>query len=99
MSLHPAYSQAPMPTLSIGIIYWTSFGASRFHVSLGDIGPLAQSVVGGLIGGVTVFLGVLLAERLTRRRELEHRFDDAFWELYLHGRELADQIRRRPAWR
>ena len=45
---------------------------------LGILGIHADAVWGGLIGGVTVCVGVLLAEWFARKRELTFRFDDAF---------------------
>jgi hypothetical protein len=44
-------------------------------------GSLAPAVVGGLIGGATVFLGVWCAEYAARRREQTQRFRDEYWLL------------------
>ena len=51
-------------------------------------GSLAPAVVGGLIGGATVFAGVLFAEYLTRKRERIWRFDDERNELLVRGADI-----------
>jgi hypothetical protein len=42
---------------------------------------LAASIWGGVIGGTTVLLGVLIAEWLALKRETAHRFGDAYWDV------------------
>ena len=51
-------------------------------------GSLVPSVVGGLIGGATVFGGVLFAEYLTRKRERIWRFDDERNNLLVRGADI-----------
>jgi len=51
------------------------------HASSGSSGILSQSVSGGLIGGGTVLLGVLVAEYLAHRREQTGKFQSEFWNL------------------
>ena len=68
-----------LPLMPLGALL--SSGSLHSHGSQGGSGTLAQSVVGGLIGGGTVLLGVLCAEYVTRKRERANRFDDAFWNL------------------
>jgi hypothetical protein len=55
---------------------------------LGDLGIHADAVWGGLIGGVTVCAGVLLAEWFARKRELTFRFDDAYRRTMDSGRGI-----------
>jgi len=55
---------------------------------LGILGIHADSVWGGVIGGVTVCLGVVLAEYFDRKRQVTHRFDDAFILLMEQGAKV-----------
>jgi hypothetical protein len=71
---------------------------SHAYVTLHCVGcqigssSLVPSVVGGLIGGATVFAGVLFAEYLTRRRERTQRFDDELWNLLSTGTEVFASV-------
>ena len=49
---------------------------------------LVPDVVGGLIGGVIVFAGVLFAEYLTRKSEQIRKFDDEVQNLLAQGLEI-----------
>jgi hypothetical protein len=62
----------------------------NFHVTVNQIGSdsVVPSVVGGLIGGATVFAGVLFAEYLTRKRERIWRFDDERHNLLVRGADI-----------
>jgi hypothetical protein len=53
-----------------------------------DTGSIAPSVIGGLIGGFTVLVGVLIADYLTRRREQCYRYDDAFNAMMASSRDV-----------
>jgi hypothetical protein len=81
-----------MPICGCGIKHWpiTTLFA---HVSHAVSGTLVPSVVGGLIGGATVLVGVLVAEYLTRKRERVNRFDDAYWNLHAQGKSVFNQAR------
>jgi len=56
-------------------------GSTNLHCTGCQIvsGSLAPAIIGGLIGGFTVFVGVWCAEYLNRRREQTHRFRDEYW--------------------
>jgi hypothetical protein len=83
-------TRLPMPPGGIGSLH--CFGTSVCPASPGGSGTLVQSVVGGLIGGATVLVGVLVAEFLARRRERADRFDDALWDLHASGKKLYEQM-------
>jgi hypothetical protein len=61
---------------------------SHLATSQPTSGGLAPSVVGGLIGGVTVLVGVLCAEYLARRRERTQRFKDEVFSVQEQATEL-----------
>jgi hypothetical protein len=60
-----------------------STGALHSYVILrvAGSGGLAPSIWGGVIGGCTVLVGVLLAEWLNLKREAARKFDESFWNV------------------
>ena len=65
-----------MGRMTTWIGLFLALNVSRLVIYRATSDGLAPSVVGGLIGGVTVLVGVLCAEYLTRRRERTQRFKD-----------------------
>ncbi len=66
-------------TTSIGLLH--NISSLQKVVYRNGSGGLAPSIWGGVIGGVTVLLGVLVAEWLSLKRETAHRFGDAYWNV------------------